>query len=131
MLAIARLVWVGARGGMAHARMPLPVSMAAETCAFRPAVLAALGRQRRTWRTVFENGSLDATLATVRTDLAVSAWLAATVPVDLDILPPDRGLPDLPAFAITLHAPARPLTPAEAELARHIRDGLARPRAAG
>ncbi len=122
-----RLVWAGARGGRAHARTPLPVSMVTDTCAFRPAVLTALQRQGRAWRTVFENGSLDATLATVRTDLAVSAWLASTVPADLDILPPEAGLPDLPAFAITLHAPDRPATPGAAELARHIRAALVRP----
>ena len=124
-LAVDRLVWAGAKGGTAHARTPLPVSMVAETCAFRPAVLAALERQHRDWRTMFENGSLDATLATVRMDLAVSAWLASTVPADLDVLPPETGLPDLPSFAITLHLPDRPSTPAASELARHIRTALA------
>ncbi|RUZ98016.1 LysR family transcriptional regulator, partial [Mesorhizobium sp. M7A.F.Ca.CA.002.05.1.1] len=42
-LAIDRLVWVGAKGGIARAKRPLPVSIVADTCAFRPAVLAALG----------------------------------------------------------------------------------------
>ncbi|TIU89225.1 MAG: LysR family transcriptional regulator, partial [Mesorhizobium sp.] len=42
-LAIDRLVWVGSKGGIARHKRPLPVSMVAETCAFRPAVLAALG----------------------------------------------------------------------------------------
>lgn len=127
-LAVDRLVWAGAKGGTAHAKNPLPISMVAETCVFRPAVLAALQRQHRDWRTVFESGSLDATLATVRTDLAVSAWLESTIPADLDILAPETGLPDLPAFAITLHVPDRPSTPAASELARCIRDGLTRPR---
>lgn len=127
-LAVDRLVWVGARGGTAYTKVPLPVSMVAETCAFRPAVLAALRRRQRGWRVVSENGSLDATLATVRADLAVSAWLASTVPADLDVLPPESGLPDLPPFAITLHVPDRPSTAAAVELARHVRDGLTRPR---
>ena len=127
-LAVDRLVWAGARGGTAHARNPLPISMVAQTCAFRPVVLAALQRQNRAWRTVYESGSLDATLATVRMDLAVSAWLVSTVPADLAILPPETGLPDLSSFAITLHVPDRPPTPAAGELARYIRDGLTRPR---
>lgn len=42
-LLVDRLVWVGARGGAAHLKRPLPVSIVADTCAFRPAVLAALG----------------------------------------------------------------------------------------
>ncbi|RVD55523.1 LysR family transcriptional regulator, partial [Mesorhizobium sp. M7A.F.Ca.ET.027.03.2.1] len=104
-LAIDRLVWVGAKGGIARAKRPLPVSIVADTCAFRPAVLAALGEHGLEWRTVFENGNIDATTATVRSDLAVTTWLASTVPADLDILPSESGLPPLPNFAINLHLP--------------------------
>ena len=100
--------------------------MVAETCAFRPAVLQALGERNLTWRTVFESGSIDATTATVRSDLAVTVWLASTVPADLDILSPEAGLPELPSFAINLHVANGPMSPAIAELARQIRGGLAR-----
>lgn len=124
VLAIDRLVWVGARGGTAHRRVPLPVSLVAGDCAFRPAVEKALDGRDGGWRSVFENGSQDATLAAVRADLAVSARLAETVPADLGVLRPAAGMPVLPAFAITLHRPDRPATPAAAELARHIREGL-------
>ena len=127
LLAIDRLVWVGARGGVAHRRRPLPVSLVADTCVFKPAVLAALAGRDGRWRTVFENGGLEATFATVRADLAVSAWLATTVPPDLDVLPPGAGLPDLPSFAIALQGGGRPATPAVAELARHVREGFGRP----
>lgn len=125
-LAVERLVWVGAKAGTAHLKVPLPVSMVAETCAFRPAVLSALRGQSREWRTVFENGSIDATTATVRTDLAVTTWLAFTVPADLDILPAEAGLPVLPSFSINLHLPPQDAGPAAVELARHIREGLTR-----
>ncbi len=125
-LMVDRLVWVGAKGGTAFARTPLPLSMVAERCAFRPAVTAALSGRRT--RIVFETGGLDATLAAVRMDLAISAWLAATIPPDLAVLPPEAGLPDLPVFAVTLHGPDRPASLASAELARHVRDGLGRQR---
>lgn len=125
-LAIDRLVWVGARGGVARAKRPLPVSIVADTCAFRPAVLSALGEHGLEWRTVFENGNIDATMATVRSDLAVTTWLASTVPADLDILPSESGLPPLPNFSINLHLPALGVSPAAQEFARHIRVGLAR-----
>jgi len=125
-LCVERLVWVGARAGRAHLKHPLPVSMVADTCAFRPAVLAALHDHGRAWRTVFENGSIEATTATVRTDLAVTAWLAFTVPPGLDILPADAGLPELPPFAINLHLPRNDTSTATAELARHIRHALVR-----
>lgn len=127
-LSVERLVWVGARDGVAHLKRPLPVSMVADSCAFRPAVLAALGDHGLAWRTVFENGNIEATTATVRTDLAVTAWLAATVPADLTILGPQAGLPPLPNFAINLHLPARDASPAVQEFARHVRDGLMRRR---
>ncbi len=42
----------------------------------RPSVFAALRDNGMRWRTVFENGNIEATTATVRTDLAVTAWLA-------------------------------------------------------
>jgi DNA-binding transcriptional LysR family regulator len=123
-LTVDRLVWVGAKAGTAHLKTPLPVSMVAETCAFRPAVLQALSERNLAWRTIFENGSIDATTATVRSDLAVTAWLASTVPVDLDILPPDAGLPELPSFAINLHMPNGHASPATTEFARHIRGNV-------
>lgn len=127
-LAVDRLVWVGARAGNAYRKDPLPVSMVADTCAFRPAVFAALRDDGRRWRTVFENGNIEATTATVRTDLAVTAWLASTVPADLDILGAGEGLPELPAFAINLHVPKGRASPPASELACHIREGLKRPR---
>lgn len=129
-LAVDRLVWVGARGGAAYRKRPLPVSLVAETCAFRPTVLDALRQHALPWRTVFESGSLDATAATVRSDLAVTAWLAATVPPDLDILPPESGLPALPDYAINLHLSPGQHAPAATALARCLREGLARYRAA-
>jgi DNA-binding transcriptional LysR family regulator len=127
-VAVDRLVWVGAKGGAAHRKLPLPVSMVAETCAFRPVVLDALRERNLAWRTVFESGSFEATAATVRYDLAVTVSLASTVPADLDILPPDAGLPVLPCFAVNLYLPRGQGSPAAAELARQLREGLARDR---
>ena len=129
-LGIERLVWIGAKAGTAHLKRPLPVSMVAGTCAFRPATLAALTGHGVGWRTVFENGSMEAALATVRADMAVSAWLASTIPPDLDILPSSSGLPELPAFAINLHLPRHHAGAAATKLAQHIRDGLVRHRRA-
>ncbi|QCI69386.1 LysR family transcriptional regulator [Phreatobacter stygius] len=125
-LGIERLVWAGAKTGNAYRKRPLPISLVAETCAFRPVVLAALDRQGVAWRTVFENGNIDAATATARMDLAVTAWLASAVPADLDILGADHGLPDLPSFAVNLHLPAHTVAAATSELARCIRDGLTR-----
>ena len=92
--------------GIAHLKRPLPISMVAESCAFRPVVLQAFREKNLEWRTVFESGNIEATTATVRSDLSVTAWLASTVPSDLDILGLDTDLPTLPDFAISLHLPS-------------------------
>jgi len=125
-LAIERLVWVGAKAGVAYLKRPLPVSLIVDTCVFRPPVLDALQAGGVSWRAVFEQGSIEATAATVRTDLAVTAWLASTVPHDLTILTGDTGLPDLPNFAIKLHLPRHGASPAALELAQNIRTHLTR-----
>lgn len=129
-LLVDRLVWVGARGGSARSKRPLPVSMVADTCAFRPAVLQALSGHGLDWRTVFENGNIDATTATVRSDLAVTTWLASTVPGDLDILSFDAGLPTLPNFSVNLHLPRHAIAPAAQAFAAQIREGLSHHRQA-
>ncbi|QND50672.1 LysR family transcriptional regulator (plasmid) [Phyllobacterium sp. 628] len=118
---VEQLVWVGARNGGAHLKTPLPVSMVAETCAFRPAVLSSLDHQARPWRTVFENGNIEATMAMVRADLAITILLASTVPADLDVLTSGDGLPALPQFAIGLHMPKGDVAPSISEMAKYIR----------
>ena len=124
-LSVEPLAWVGVRGGTAHLKRPLPVSMVAETCAFRPLVLAALEDKQIPWRTVFESGNVEATTATVRSGLAITAWLPSTVPADLDILDASSDLPALPNFAITLRLPAIP-SPAAQAFAQHVRTGFAK-----
>jgi len=98
----------------------------ADTCAFRPAVLAALHEHGRAWRTMFENGSIEATTATVRHDLAITAWLAFTVPGDLEILPAGVGLPALPPFSVNLHLARGEGRQGVVELTRFVRDGVVR-----
>lgn len=119
-LSIDRLVWVGARGGTAFLNSPLAVSLVAETCAFRGPVIAALERQQRQWKMVFDNGNLETTRAMVGSDLAVSAWLKSAVPPGLEVLPVEAQLPELPPFAISLLRAKGSAGAASEELARCI-----------
>lgn len=125
-LSVERLLWVGSRRGTAHAKRPLPLSMVAEDCAFRPPVVAALHDRGIDWRTVFENGTIDATMTTVRSDLAVTVSLASLVPPDLEVLGRSDGLPDLPSFAVNMYVCDPETNSAAGELARHLRDGVLR-----
>ncbi|MBP2170797.1 DNA-binding transcriptional LysR family regulator [Erwinia toletana] len=123
-LNVERLVWVGAKGGTAHLKSPLPLSMVAETCAFRPVVLDALSRSGVNWRTKFESGNIEATCAMVRADLAITVWLESTVPNDLEIISGISNLPDLPFFAINLHLAKGEPSNVTHELIRHIKQDV-------
>jgi DNA-binding transcriptional LysR family regulator len=47
------IVWAGAKGGCAHLREPLPVSLWEEGCAWRAAAVTALGRFGREYRVAY------------------------------------------------------------------------------
>lgn len=119
-LSLEQPVWVGAAGGRAWSRRPLPVCLVSDTCVFRQPVDAALRQAGIATRTVIDYASMEATTATVQADLAVSAWLASTVPATLDILGNDSGLPPLPPYAITLLAGDAPATLAMAACLRQM-----------
>ena len=89
-----RLVWVGVPGGDAHTRDPLPVSLGAPTCVFRPVAIEA--------------------------GLAVAPLLRSSVPDRFEILGKPARLPTLPEFKINLYAPPG-LSPAARDLADHVR----------
>jgi DNA-binding transcriptional LysR family regulator len=97
------LVWVGAIGGEAHRRRPLPVALGGPSCAFRQAVVAALAAIGCDWRPMCEVSILDALKATLYADTAVAPMLLSVVPDGLAVLDAEAGLPDLPPFCINLH----------------------------
>ena len=112
-LADDALVWVGAAQGRAHAQRPLPVSLIAPDCAFRPSVERALQAAGIEARFVFEAGDIEATTTLVRADRAVTAWLESTLPAGLRRL--DHGaLPALPRLGLHLHRGARDDGPSSA-----------------
>ncbi len=132
LLLADQLVWVGAIGGTAHERTPLPVSLGDEHCAFRTAAAKALAADRRKWRFTCVTDNISALCATLEADLAVAPLLSQSVPEGLQILDGESGLPSLPAYYINLYqAPANP-SPIATELAKHISQcfGLRYPKAA-
>ncbi len=101
-LKVEPLVWIATSDELFE-RRPLPLCFIRPNCIFRRTVFAALAEVNISWRVVFENASVDTTLATVRSGLALTPWLRSLVPDDLDEAEPDWGLPALPRFAIELH----------------------------
>ena len=109
-----RLVWVGARGGDAHTKDPLPVSLGAEACVFRPIAVAALRKARREWVAVCEVSNMEPVRATLEADMAVAPLLSHSVPESLEVLAANRRLPKLPIFNINLYQAAHPKPAVEA-----------------
>jgi DNA-binding transcriptional LysR family regulator len=107
-------------GGDAHLKDPLPVSLGAPTCVFRPVVIEALGKVRRDWRPVCEVSRLEPVHAVLEAGLAVAPLLRSSVPDRFEILGREARLPPLPEFRINLYLPPT-ASPAASELAEHAR----------
>jgi DNA-binding transcriptional LysR family regulator len=119
-----RLVWVGARGGDAHTRHPLPVSLGADTCVFRPVAIAALRKAGRKWQTVCEVSNMEPVRATLEADLAIAPLLSHSVPDSLEIHGASTRLPKLPMFQINLYETER-ASPAARAFGEHARRSVA------
>jgi len=121
-----RLVWVGMPGGDAHLKDPLPVSLGAPTCVFRPVAIEALGKVRRDWRAVCEVSRLEPVHAAIEAGLAVAPLLRSSVPERFEILGRHARLPALPEFRINLYLPPG-AGPAARDLADHVRASFLTP----
>ena len=115
-----RLVWVGVPGGDAHLKDPLPVSLGAPTCVFRPVAVEALGKARRDWRAVCEVSRMEPVYAAIEAGLAVAPLLRSSVPERFEVLGREARLPVLPEFRLNLYA-LPGLSPAARDLADHVR----------
>ncbi|WP_414473184.1 LysR family transcriptional regulator [Microvirga sp. M2] len=123
-LVMDRLVWVGARGGEAAWQRPLPVSIGCSDCAFRAPIREVLQKAAVEWRSVSEVTNTSAQVATVAADIAVMAWMASTVPANMEVLGPETGLPLLPPFMVNLYLPKGGGNHIIQEMARMIRDAV-------
>ncbi len=101
-LYIDPLVWLSTSDELLCQR-PLPLCFVTPTCTFRKTVFALLMESHISWRVVFENASVDTTLSTVRSGLALTPWLRSLVPDGLEEIGVESGLPMLPEFAIELY----------------------------
>lgn len=116
-----KLVWVGAPGGDAHKRTPLPIAIGSKTCRFRPVALQALRDADQPWQAILQVANQDAVAATIASGSCVGIMLRDSIPDSLEALGADSGLPDLPNFAINLWLPKAGASEIAEELARHVR----------
>jgi DNA-binding transcriptional LysR family regulator len=94
------IVWAGARGGCAHLRDPLPVSLWEEGCAWRAAALEALGTANRNYRVAYMSAHTAGQRAAILADLAVAPLPKSFIGDDLVELTEDDGLPAMGSYQI-------------------------------
>jgi DNA-binding transcriptional LysR family regulator len=120
------LVWVAQRGTPAVGMTPLPLALGAPDALDHVLARQALQAQGRAFRIAYASSSLAGLLGMARSGQAVTVLTRAAVPEDLEILGEDRGLPALPAVALTLAFDRERPSPLTAAFAAHVRKFLPR-----
>lgn len=96
------LVWIGARGGMAAETRPLPLALADHGCSWRAMALGALDRAGIDYRLAYRSEFCQGQIAAVAADLAIAPLPLSVVSDSLVRLGPERGLPALGSYRMTL-----------------------------
>src|SRR5690606_35971306 len=122
--------WGGARGGTAHLREPLPVSLWEEGCVWRAAALDALGRAGRDYRVAYMSAHTAGQRAAILADLAIAPLPKSFIGDDIVPLGEAEGLPPLPNYHLAMFVAPDASAPVRAA-ADHIRETFAKFREEG
>ena len=114
------IVWAGAKGGSAHLREPLPVSLWEEGCAWRAGALEALGREGRNYRIAYMSAHTAGQRAAIMSDLAVAPLPKSFLGNDMVELCPKDGMPDIGTYNLAMVVSPDASAPVKA-VAEHIR----------
>ena len=117
-----RLIWIGAIGGAAYHKKPLPVAIGHESCPFRLAASSVLSSHRLAWKAVTQVGSLEPVFATLMADIAVAPFLPGTLPPGTEEVP--QSLPELPEFHLHLRFPIGGLSASASDLSVVLENAL-------
>jgi DNA-binding transcriptional LysR family regulator len=114
------IVWGGARGGCAHLREPLPLSIWEEGCAWRADALEALGREGRNYRIAYMSAHTAGQRSAILSDLAIAPLPKSFIGDDIVALGPEEGLPALSDYNLAMMVAPEASAPVKAA-ADHIR----------
>lgn len=114
------IVWAGAKGGCAHMREPLPVSIWEEGCAWRAGALEALGRDGRNYRVAYMSSHTAGQRAAIMADLAVAPLPKSFIGDDMVELGSKDGLPKIGNYSLAMIVSPDASAPVKA-VADHIR----------
>jgi len=103
-----KLAWAGLKGGCAHEKEPLPVSLWEQGCpscsAWHDSTVAALEASGRDYRVAFQSADTAAQRAAMLADLAIAPFAASLVEAPLVRLGPEHNLPELASYHVRLMA---------------------------
>lgn len=114
------IVWAGAKGGSAHLREPLPVSLWEEGCAWRARALDALGRAGRNYRVAYMSAHTAGQRAAILADLAVAPLPKSFLGNEMVELGVKDGLPEIGNYDLAMIVAPEASAPVKA-VADHIR----------
>ncbi len=115
-----QLVWAGAKGGCAHMREPLPLSIWEEGCSWRTRALEALSRDGRNYRVAYMSAHTAAQRAAIMADLAVAPMPRSFLAGDMVELGTQDGLPKIGDYTLAMLVSPDASAPVRA-VADHIR----------
>ncbi len=122
-LAVEPLVWIGAPGGSAWRRRPLPLGTVAN-CIFNKPAIESLNAAAFDWKLETDNVSNTAVEASIAADMVVRLQLESTVDPQFEIIDHHGALPPLPAFRINLYLTPGPRRRLAEPLAEHLRQSF-------
>ena len=114
------IVWAGVKGGCAHLREPLPVSVWEEGCSWRADAIDALGREGRNYRVAYMSAHTAGQRAAIMSDLAIAPLPKSFITGDMVELGPRDGLPAMGNYSLAMLVSQDASAPVKAA-ADHIR----------
>jgi DNA-binding transcriptional LysR family regulator len=114
------IVWAGVKGGCAHMREPLPISVWEEGCAWRANALEALGRDGRNYRVAYMSAHTAGQRAAIMSDLAIAPLPRSFLGSDMVELTDKDGMPGMGSYTLAMVV-APDASPPVLAAADHIR----------
>ncbi|MBX3597344.1 MAG: LysR family transcriptional regulator [Rhizobiaceae bacterium] len=114
------IVWAGARGGCAHLREPLPISVWEEGCSWRAGALEALSREGRNFRIAYMSAHTAGQKAAILSDLAVAPLPKSFITSEMVELGTKDGMPPIGQYTLAMLVGEDATAPVKAA-ADHIR----------
>lgn len=114
------IVWAGCKGGSAHLREPLPVSLWEEGCSWRANALEALGREGRNYRVAYMSAHTAGQRAAIMSDLAIAPLPKSFLGDEMVELGEKDGMPAMGSYSLAMVVTPDASPPVKAA-ADHIR----------